>query len=813
MYSSRRSAVKQRSVTLKDSVSAAAKDVFHQSDNEELPKNPFNYTLDDLQAIEKERRSLLTRVKRFSLINISTSFYGTVLPDIVRSTFSWFNLVLYIAIRVIIKMECLTIGLDLPQINTTLVSIVGSFMSFFLVFFVSQAYTRFCVQYDNSMRIEGRLLNLAFFARNNLDTVEAWRFVRYINAIHVAGYTGLSHIYTENNIFDQMNAKHQLLTDVEIKRVKEIGLNSGGTAYREILGWCYEILYGQYRKHRDQFDVISFQTMLSELMTLRGCIGTLYDYDDQPIPFIYVHLVFLMSMFYCPLVAYTAAVYMPAKTVYIFPDLLGFFVVFLNMVFVIGLREIGHAMNSPYEDSLQDLSVLHYLNFTISATRKVLSGSSMPSPGIEIEEELEAARPDLGLAFIDHTVSTGGPRMNNYHQSSLLLHQHKQFHSAHHQAPVPPHPHATPTSSMASSKSAPDITLSQFGVYAPYLAGSIHPAYQQSLHAPHSASPILGLHPTYSSSFTIPAHRVASPSVDQLAHQNSHQQQSQQHHQQQQHQHHQSKDQQQPLHNAEPTDEIHPHLVNSAFNFANNGGGRESSGACVEANTNRHDLGQGGVNHSHSFSQGIGMHHYSNRSAYPSPSPPAIPAPAFVASAVLMKGGALERTSHATATSSATSTASAASALRFPAQLPSHHAHIQTSPSTVSLTSLIEDNSDKDTIVKPTPVRTDQPHESTTYEDQFIPQNNQTNHNSLPHQQDLNSSTSSSLPLPHPLATNSSGEEKDEHEMNVKNPSPRMTGTRKRRSTRIYDSADSMAFVPEDPEIQPDSNTGGGTRT
>jgi hypothetical protein len=178
-----------------------------------------------------------------------------------------------------------------------------------------------------------------------------------------------------------------------------------------------------------------------------------------------------------------------------------------------------------------------------------------------------------------------------------------------------------------------------------------------------------------------------------------------------------------------------------------------------------------------------------------------------------MKGEALERTSHATATSSATSTASAASALRFPAQLPSHHAHIQTSPSIVSLTSLIEDNSDKDTIVKPTPVRTDQLHESTTHTDQFIPQNNQTNNNSLPNQQDLNSSTSTSLPPPHPPATKSSGEEKDEREMNVKIPSPRMTGTRKRRSTRIYDSADSMAFVPEDPEIQSDSNTGGGTKT
>lgn len=732
MYSSRRSALKQRSVTLKDSVSAAAKDIFHAADNEDLPKNPFDYKLEDLQAIEKERRSLLTRVKRFSLISISTSFYGTILPDIVRSLFSWFNLVLYIAIRVVIKMDYLRIGVELPQINTSLVSIVGSFMSFFLVFFVQQAYSRFCVQYDNSMRIEGRLLNLAFFARTNLEPVEAWRFVRYINAIQVAGYTGLSHIYTESNVFDAMNSKHKLLTDVEVKRVKEIGVNAGGSAYREILGWCYDLLYAQFRKHREQFDIISFQTMLNELMALRGCIGTLYDYDDQPIPFIYVHLVFFLSMFYCPLIAYTAAVYMPAQSYYIFPDVLGFFIVFLNMVFTIGLREIGHAMNSPYEDSLQDLSVLHYLNFSIGATRKILAGSTMPSPGLDVEEELESTRPDLGGAFVDHSIVAGGPRLNNYHQSSALLHQHSR---------APQHPHGVsgppfvvhPTgASSTSTRSLPELFAStQFGVYAPYLAGST-PHHAHPAHHPHG-DPAGHPPPPHGHAAAVGAAAAVSPHVC-----------------------------------PEP---LHPHALETRLHAPHGNASRSASPThphdvvgLAAASGPTHAPATGGVSHSHSFTQGLGLAHFSSAS-HTSPA--------------RLKGDALDALGHDDA--DAAEGERSASSL-FPTQLaaPPTHQHIQTSPSTMSLSSLAND-SDRDASDKSRGAAGDAaaaPAASST-------------------------TTTAATDATPPVARDD-GRRALLADDPAPTPSPSAPQeTRKRRNTRILDSEDSLSLAPDTPPPPP----------
>lgn len=392
--------------SLTQAVSENFKNFIHVADHEDLAKNPFDYSYDDLLGIDKDRRSLLTRVKRFNVGNITTSFHGTVLPNIVFAPATWFIIVLYIGLRIMVQH--VEVGVELPLINTTLVSIIGGFMSFFLVFFVSQAYSRLTAQYDNSMRIEGRIFNLCYLSRCSLPPAEAWRLWRYLNTIHVVGYTGLSMVYTEQNVFDHMNEKYQLLTETETKRLKAVGVNIGGSAYREVVGWCLELLYKQFHLQRQQsMDIITLQAMMNEVLVLRGCIGSLFDYADQPIPFVYVHLLSFLTIFYLPLITYTTAVYLPTDSKYYFPDILGAFVVFLNVIFVVGTREIGRAMICPYEDTPGDLSVLHYLNFTILMSRRVLTGASLIGQSLESEEEMEAARPSKGAAFDDNKLTTG----------------------------------------------------------------------------------------------------------------------------------------------------------------------------------------------------------------------------------------------------------------------------------------------------------------------------------------------------------------------------------------------------------------------
>jgi len=126
----------------------------------------------------------------------------------------------------------------------------------------------------------------------------------------------------------------------------------------------------------------------------------LYDFADQSFPFAYIHLTFVVCSIYLLLITYTIATYLPASTASIFPHLLGAISLLINVVFVIGLRKIGKQMMDPYGQDVQSLSVMHYIEFTFTASRKILAGHRFASPGITVEEHLESCRPNRGEPFM-----------------------------------------------------------------------------------------------------------------------------------------------------------------------------------------------------------------------------------------------------------------------------------------------------------------------------------------------------------------------------------------------------------------------------
>lgn len=54
---------------------------------------------------------------------------------------------------------------------------------------------------------------------------------------------------------------------------------------------------------------------------------------------------------------------------------------------------------NPYEDDLHDLSVMEYINLTIAASRKLISGHVMPPSTLELEAKLERGRSVKGRGF------------------------------------------------------------------------------------------------------------------------------------------------------------------------------------------------------------------------------------------------------------------------------------------------------------------------------------------------------------------------------------------------------------------------------
>jgi hypothetical protein len=207
---------------------------------------------------------------------------------------------LYIATRVAARqgLPAFAAGLDTDRIV-----IVGGFLTFFLVFYVNQSHKRFFDLYCHSMACKGRIFDAATLARScHMPSEQALRLIRYMNAAHAAAYVGLSSVYPSNGYFDRVCINDfKLLTEDEKKRMDTIDMDSGGSAYRELIAWS--MLEVQKAKDEKLIDKELAAMLRDEVLKLRAGAGQLYDAADLPIPFYYVHFICFLTALYLPLFA------------------------------------------------------------------------------------------------------------------------------------------------------------------------------------------------------------------------------------------------------------------------------------------------------------------------------------------------------------------------------------------------------------------------------------------------------------------------------------------------------------------------------
>ena len=100
----------------------------------------------------------------------------------------------------------------------------------------------------------------------------------------------------------------------------------------------------------------------------------MYDYTDQPPHFFYIHFLVLLSALYLPLFAIDtayAAGWGDEKSWGL--DVLQGLIVFLQCVFVVGLRSLATNMIDPYGDDLEDLSVINYVEGTLEICSTIMN--------------------------------------------------------------------------------------------------------------------------------------------------------------------------------------------------------------------------------------------------------------------------------------------------------------------------------------------------------------------------------------------------------------------------------------------------------
>ena len=353
------------------------------------------YRWEELKRIEKQRRAILLRVEE-PFWKILSHWDGTVLRILALDPIFWFTIVVYVVIRARART-------DLPdfvdQLSSGNMTILGGFLTFFLVFYVNQNHKRYFGLYDHSMACKGRIFDVATIAVTTLPKPMATRLVRYMNAAHAAGYVGLSKVYPSQSYFRHVNETLGLLTDRELKRMNEMDLDKGGSCSRELIVWCLQEI--QTARANNLVDPELANQLREQVLKLRASIGQFYNAADLPIPFFYVHFITLLTSFYLPLFAVTSAYKAgTGEDVHWSVDIVVGLVVFLQSIFVLGLRTLGQKMSDPYGDDLVDLSVMFYVDFTWTHSNRILN-ATVPSHEADWDEEqrLIDQRKTIGAAW------------------------------------------------------------------------------------------------------------------------------------------------------------------------------------------------------------------------------------------------------------------------------------------------------------------------------------------------------------------------------------------------------------------------------
>lgn len=352
--------------------------------DKERHRQKCRYSWIELNRLEQRRRAILKRVE-LPFRRIIFYWDGTCLRALSRDWLIWITIVLYVFIRTLAWLDMVPRVVD--ELGSRDTGVLGGFLSFFLVLFVNQTNSRFNSMYMESMSCEKFITDIASIATTSFPRANALRIVRYLNAAHVAGYTGLSKIYSKASFFDEINRRLKLLTPREMMRMDELDMDNGSDAAREILTWCMrEVKVARQKGYIEPRDASGLS---EKVLGLGTHMDNLYAYTDQPVHFYYIHFLCLLSALYLPLFALSSAYSAGfGEDMHVTTDLLLGLIVLLQAFFVIGLRLLGQQMVDPYGDDLEDLSVLYYVWSTAGATKNILNAQYPDEVDPQEEENL-----------------------------------------------------------------------------------------------------------------------------------------------------------------------------------------------------------------------------------------------------------------------------------------------------------------------------------------------------------------------------------------------------------------------------------------
>jgi len=200
---------------------------------------------------------------------------------------------------------------------------------------------------------------------------------RYLNLAHVCGYAGLTPVYDHDNLLVHFIQNHDLLHDdpVEKRLVMECSSKTGAKTYLRFISFALHVLGRSVDKGLIS-DLMAVECN-TRILDMREGLSCMYQFHSQVLPYMYVHLVTLLSAVFLSLFSLEKGLLFTPDSDYVYGLLLPFLAWSIMCCSCIGLIEVGTTLANPFGSEMEDFAVY---TFVEAATRnaKMSIGGELP---------------------------------------------------------------------------------------------------------------------------------------------------------------------------------------------------------------------------------------------------------------------------------------------------------------------------------------------------------------------------------------------------------------------------------------------------
>lgn len=330
-------------------------------------------------ALDEQRKELL-QVARMD--KVATLFFhfkrwgNTVVPRVLQNAVTVLVLITYGIVAYVVRSG----HWDISSIDLDLIESQGmsGLVTFMIIFYVGYCYDRHYAQYLEANKGRNALVDCCAMAGAYMtDERDSHKLWRYLNLAHVLAFIGLSPTYTAENLLNGFIKEHRLdVSKDELSQLRVIGIEVGQGAYLQAVQWALSVISEASEGDQTESRHVHFMkvhSMQNEILLFRRSMSALYAYHFQVIPYVYTHMISLVSVLY--LLSYAVlkgTAFAPGTSValgLVFP-LLSLLLVTISCI---GLIEVGSTLANPWGGELEDFAVFHFVDSACVNTRSMVA--------------------------------------------------------------------------------------------------------------------------------------------------------------------------------------------------------------------------------------------------------------------------------------------------------------------------------------------------------------------------------------------------------------------------------------------------------